>query len=347
MKKITITLTSFLFLFIIFGILNINALDRKPSDFDNITYIIGTHEFTIDMPMTTERIMLAAKTIEGDSEKDMIILYKNVEGEWINTITKKILSPSELPTTFNIQYTNTVSLNKAQDAPIEALVGVAPTSTANNDGKITGTTVQMEYKLKTSTEWKKILGSEITGLSTGTYQVRYAAKTGFNAGTSKEVTISPYVKSSDSTLNKIKINGIELLGFSMSTLTYDVELEAGTIVVPTIEVELTDIKATTLVTNATTLPGTTKIVVTAENRTKTTYTIKFTVKVIIVSAITVTGDGSATTIETNAGTLQMSALVGPSNASNKAVTWSVTNNTIATISTTGLLTAVTNGTVTV
>ncbi|MDD4565544.1 MAG: S-layer homology domain-containing protein [Eubacteriales bacterium] len=69
---------------------------------------------------------------------------------------------------------------------------------------------------------------------------------------------------------------------------------------------------------------------------------------VAVSTITVTGAGDATTIETNGGTLQMNADVQPSNASNKSVTWTVENGTgSATISTTGLLTAITNGTVTV
>jgi uncharacterized protein YjdB len=44
----------------------------------------------------------------------------------------------------------------------------------------------------------------------------------------------------------------------------------------------------------------------------------------------------------------MSAAVEPANASNKSVTWSITNGTgEATISTAGLLTAVKNGTVVV
>jgi hypothetical protein len=68
---------------------------------------------------------------------------------------------------------------------------------------------------------------------------------------------------------------------------------------------------------------------------------------IPVTSITVTGAGSATTITTNGGTLQMSAAVLPANATNSAVTWSEVNGTgHATISAGGLLTAVANGTVT-
>ncbi|SDK11901.1 S-layer homology domain-containing protein [Natronincola ferrireducens] len=70
--------------------------------------------------------------------------------------------------------------------------------------------------------------------------------------------------------------------------------------------------------------------------------------VVPVNAITVTGAGDATTITTDAGTLQMSAAVSPNNATNKNVIWSVTLGTgVATINSNGLLTAIENGTVTV
>lgn len=67
-----------------------------------------------------------------------------------------------------------------------------------------------------------------------------------------------------------------------------------------------------------------------------------------VTGITVSGAGGASTITTAGGTLQMSAAVTPDNATDKSVTWSVTPGTgTASISTGGLLKAITNGTVTV
>jgi uncharacterized protein YjdB len=77
------------------------------------------------------------------------------------------------------------------------------------------------------------------------------------------------------------------------------------------------------------------------------YTINL-VQNFPVTSIAVTGQGGASTITTNGGTLQMLANVLPANATNNTVTWSVTPGTgNATISTTGLLTATANGTVTV
>lgn len=69
---------------------------------------------------------------------------------------------------------------------------------------------------------------------------------------------------------------------------------------------------------------------------------------ILVSGITVSGTGGATTITTDDGTLQMVATVLPSDATDNSVTWSSTNGTgTATISVSGILTAQADGTVTV
>ena len=69
--------------------------------------------------------------------------------------------------------------------------------------------------------------------------------------------------------------------------------------------------------------------------------------VVSVSAITVTSQGDVTTV-VNGKTLQMGVVVGPEDATNKKVTWFVTNGTgSATINSSGLLTATGVGTVTV
>ncbi|MBS4020836.1 MAG: cell wall-binding repeat-containing protein [Dethiobacter sp.] len=69
---------------------------------------------------------------------------------------------------------------------------------------------------------------------------------------------------------------------------------------------------------------------------------------INVTGIAVTGTAGATTVTSSYGTLQMSAAVSPASATNQNVTWSVANVTgSAEISSTGLLRALGNGTVTV
>jgi len=65
---------------------------------------------------------------------------------------------------------------------------------------------------------------------------------------------------------------------------------------------------------------------------------------VLVSGITITGQGGVSTITTQSGTLQMSASVLPTNAADMTYTWSVVNGSgTATISATGLLTATSAG----
>jgi uncharacterized protein YjdB len=68
---------------------------------------------------------------------------------------------------------------------------------------------------------------------------------------------------------------------------------------------------------------------------------------IPVTGIAVTGAGGATIITADDGTLQLSATVTPTNATNQTVTWSLVNGTgQASIDASGIVTAITNGTVT-
>jgi len=73
----------------------------------------------------------------------------------------------------------------------------------------------------------------------------------------------------------------------------------------------------------------------------------FAENVVQVTGITVTGAGGETTITSHGGTLQLSADVLPADATNKTVNWSIQNGTgQASISITGLVTAIANGTAT-
>lgn len=62
-----------------------------------------------------------------------------------------------------------------------------------------------------------------------------------------------------------------------------------------------------------------------------------------VDAVQITSAGSATTITVDNGTLQLTATISPIHADNKGVTWTSSNVAIATVSQTGLVTAITNG----
>ena len=82
------------------------------------------------------------------------------------------------------------SIDRAiQEAP-SGLAGVAPTTAGGSDGKITGTTADMEYSTDAAFALKvDCADTETTGLEAGTYYVRYKEKTNYYAGTAATVTV--------------------------------------------------------------------------------------------------------------------------------------------------------------
>ena len=152
-----------LYLLLLFGILfcikiNVNAKEILSSDISPRTYIIGTYEFTENTTLTTRHIMLASKTIDGNTLNDMIIYYKNPRGKWINGLTGEIVEVSEK---FNIEY---VDLIKFLTTPtLENILGDETSATlsitssgyyldSNNLSKISG----WELYEKTTDGYSKI-----------------------------------------------------------------------------------------------------------------------------------------------------------------------------------------------
>jgi len=92
------------------------------------------------------------------------------------------------------------------------------------------------------------------------------------------LTITYAAAKTDATLKSLSYNGtaIEL---AEGTYSYDVELPYGTSAIPTVAYERNDETATAVPTQASALPGTATVVVTAQDgTTELTYTVNFTVK---------------------------------------------------------------------
>ena len=94
-----------------FGIVkDVSAIMLNKDDIGNSTYVIGKAIYTREElgaykgRLTTNYIMLAAQTIEGNSIEDMIILYKNAKGEWINGLDSSVAVV--IPEVFEIHYKN-------------------------------------------------------------------------------------------------------------------------------------------------------------------------------------------------------------------------------------------------
>ncbi|MCF6365197.1 MAG: T9SS type A sorting domain-containing protein [Bacteroidales bacterium] len=96
--------------------------------------------------------------------------------------------------------------------------------------------------------------------------------------TARDLADFEVILATDATLSDLTVDGTTVTGFSPSTLTYNVELAYGTTTVPTVVGTPTDANANAVTTDASGLPGSSTVLVTAEDGSTTeTYTVNFTV----------------------------------------------------------------------
>ena len=93
--------------------------------------------------------------------------------------------------------------NASQSAP-RGLVPVAPSASGAKDGKISGTTATMEYRLSTASEYLPVGGTSIGGLGAGTYYLRFAAATGLDASPAVQVTLRVVSASDAAAVKKVE-----------------------------------------------------------------------------------------------------------------------------------------------
>ena len=128
---------------------------------------------------------------------DMKIEYREDGGDWTTekptyrsagerTIYYRVTASDYL----TVSNKATVKIFKAdQEAPAD-LVGNNCTTCKSQDGSVSGATEKMEYRRGSSGNYKKVASDgKLTGLSAGTYYVRYAADYNYNASADAEVKI--------------------------------------------------------------------------------------------------------------------------------------------------------------
>ena len=92
------------------------------------------------------------------------------------------------------------SISKAtQEAP-SGLTGVEPSTEDGSDGKITGVTDKMEYRMEAEGSYTPCSGTEIENLSAGNYFVRYAGDHNHFASPDAEVTVGEGASLADCTI---------------------------------------------------------------------------------------------------------------------------------------------------
>ena len=154
----------------------------------NIPWTIKRQDITIEVTLTKTTYECTGYTIEPEYTVYRITPTGNVElprSEYKGELTdNKDVGTATLVVKDNgignYNITNPVTVNfeivKGTKTPPTGLTGVAPSADGAKDGKITGTTVDMQYSTDTEfTSPKPCTDTETTGLAEGTYYVRYKA----------------------------------------------------------------------------------------------------------------------------------------------------------------------------
>lgn len=152
----------------------------------NIAWTIKRQDITIEVTLTKTTYECTGYTIEPEYTVYRITPTGNVElhsSEYrgVSSNNKDVGTATltvEDNGIGNYNITNTVTVNfeivKGTKTPPTGLKGIAPSADGLADGKITGTTVDMEYATDTEfTSPKPCTDGETTGLAEGTYYVRY------------------------------------------------------------------------------------------------------------------------------------------------------------------------------
>ena len=173
-------------------------------------YTDGNQEFT-SATMVTADLVLTAKTkeiadIEIDYENETLTGFDSgatytIDGKEVTPNDSTLPVAAYMGQTVSIVRKSTGDTYSVDSDPQELTIPARPaaptgvqgqneTVDGNHDGKITGVTTAMEYKLSTAESWTKCTGTEVTGLEPGSYQIRLAATDAAFASAAADVTIA-------------------------------------------------------------------------------------------------------------------------------------------------------------
>ncbi len=193
-----------------------------------------------------------------------------------------------------------------------------------------------------------ISGNTLTALRNGKVTVRATYDSNTSITDEMEITISnQLVELSSITVNGDDIttdNGSSQMSFTLNPIDAD-NVDIRWSLSSAVDSAKATISSTGLVEA---LRNGTITVVAMDNNSaiQGTKTISISGQIVLVSAIEITSAGNATGIDVG-GTLQLTAVITPDDADDGSVTWSVSNESLASVSQTGLVTALAEGTVTV
>ena len=181
--------------------IQVSAADMSAGNYTvtekNGTLTVKPRELTVVWDATTftydSEVHKPKATVSGMVNGDEILCTAEGEGTEAGTYPAKITITGEksgnycLPDNGEIQFV----IEKAPQTAPENLTTVQESILNIGDGQITGVTAEMEYKRKGAEgQYTPVSGTEVTGLTSGTYLVRYAEKANHAASADAEVTVT-------------------------------------------------------------------------------------------------------------------------------------------------------------
>ncbi len=122
----------------------------------------------------------------GTDAGDYTVSVTSKTGKWVDGSTDAV--------------TAAWSIGKATREAPDGLIGVAPTTVGGSDGKISGVTDKMEYRMAGESSYTACSGTEIENLSAGNYFVRYAEDNNHFASPDTVVTVGDGAQLADCTI---------------------------------------------------------------------------------------------------------------------------------------------------
>ena len=122
----------------------------------------------------------------GTDAGDYTVSVTSKTGKWVDGSTDAV--------------TAAWSIGKATREAPDGLIGVAPITVGGSDGKISGVTDKMEYRMAGERSYTACSGTEIDNLSAGNYFVRYAEDNNHFASSDAAVTVGEGASLADCTI---------------------------------------------------------------------------------------------------------------------------------------------------
>ncbi len=248
-------------------------LDSAIADFANarVTSITDSRgSGNINIPSDLEKIDLTLSDVTGTITLSGSVLPQGKITAKINgkTVTVEISAPVSLASgKFTISAVDNLDMDELQKVGLACQIGeIGETYSPALNVTVDGVTESRVSYVKNS------FATEIPGLTISEQQAKFALTEG-----STIVAYEGTVKSSDSTLKKLAVNGTEI-SLSKDKFTYAIVLPEGT-TSATITAEANHKAATVDIPTVSALPArSNEIVVTAENGSKSVYRLSITVK---------------------------------------------------------------------